>query len=352
MVIELNKTRFKILNNLLDIKGENLSISELTKSIKKKYGSGNYSLINEELHKMADEKLVYLEKIGHTLVPKLNFDNQNLITLLVKIELDNKLDLLNKFPQLQPIISLIENNCQKLHYIHSISIINAKQNKKLNRVELLIIFRPKELDENWDYNHDLHLRKEKEKIKRILQSLGTKYNIRIDYLILDRAEYLELVQSDEINQVGDMLKTKIVIFRPQIFWFEYKDIIDNYFKNLKLYNKKETETNPSFISEQELTYNLARFGYIEFGSNTIQTDNISIEYIITAILIRNDIRKLESIPIIILKNMNSIHIELLKFLCIKYGVLDKLLYIIETMKYNNLEKLELYNVLSSSTESE
>lgn len=348
----LNKTIARILSILTSPEGLDISITNLVKIIKIKYGTGSYPLVNKQLHKMANQRLIFLDKIGQTLIARLNLEDQNLNSLLTEMEINNKIIIENK-PRLKPIISEINITCKKFHFIHSISIINVEENISLNRIEFLVIFKPKILDNSWSPAHDLFLIQEKNNIIELFRILAKQYNIRIDYLILERKEFLELLLSDEINQVKEMIKRKITIFNPEVFWDDIKDIFQDYLKRIKHQDTKNFETNPNFISTQELEYNLAKFGYIEFGSTIKKSKDIAIEYIITSILLKDDLRKIESIPILILKNINIINIELLTFLCTKYGVIDRLLNIFDPYKLINnklIEKSKLYNVLPTTND--
>lgn len=85
----------------------------------------------------------------------------------------------------------------------------------------------------------------------------------------------------------------------------------------------ENQTNPACISDSDLTYNLARFGYKEFGLTIEQGQRFCIEYIITTLLIQNDARRILAIPIILAKN--SARSNLIVFLSQKYGVSGRLL---------------------------
>ncbi len=122
-----------------------------------------------------------------------------------------------------------------------------------------------------------------------------------------------------------------------------------------------------------MVYNLARFGYVEFGPQIKQGKTICIEYIITAILFQKNARRNDAIPIIIAKNSKKINYNLLLFLSRKYGFEGRILgmlrvlrnlvvhgvksinepiKLLETMKVNEIkadqksikEKMKIYNV--------
>ena len=125
---------------------------------------------------------------------------------------------------------------------------------------------------------------------------------------------------------------KIVIFYPQSFWFMIKYFLD---KGVRI----QVERNPmslTKISEYDIVFNLARFGYKEMGTKIIQGTPIGIEYIITGILLKKDnVRRIESIPIIIAKNEKKINYVLLVFLVTKFkikGTLYRVLKILDALR--------------------
>ncbi|MCX6821485.1 MAG: hypothetical protein NTW30_01775, partial [Candidatus Aenigmarchaeota archaeon] len=83
-------------------------------------------------------------------------------------------------------------------------------------------------------------------------------------------------------------------------------------------------------------YNLSRLGYKEFGLKIEQGKKMCIEYIITSVLLQDDARRLQSIPILLMKN--EIKYNLLIFLCKKYKKIGELFGILKTLnkiKENN-----------------
>jgi hypothetical protein len=134
---------------------------------------------------------------------------------------------------------------------------------------------------------------------------------------------------------------------------------------------EEHEIHPAKIAEEDLVFNLARFGYIEFGPKIKPGKPICIEYIISAIMFHNDARRMDAIPIILAKNKKTSY-DLLLFLARRYdfegkifGILkalrdlvhgmtniDEPIRLLEAMKIEEIkanakvmkEKLKMYNV--------
>ncbi len=95
---------------------------------------------------------------------------------------------------------------------------------------------------------------------------------------------------------------------------------------------KEEETNPAKIKERDMIYNLARFGYVEFGPQIKQGRTVCLEYVITAILFQNDARRTDAIPIMIAKNTKKINYDLLLFLSRKYNFEGRILGMLRTLR--------------------
>ncbi len=95
---------------------------------------------------------------------------------------------------------------------------------------------------------------------------------------------------------------------------------------------EEGETNPAKITEEDLVFNLARFGYTEFGPKIKQGKMICIEYIIAAILFHNDARRIDAIPIILAKNSKKTNYGVLLFLARKYDFEGRILGILKALR--------------------
>lgn len=314
MQMRLDNTMM-ILDILARGHSDRISINELTKEIGLRYGKGYYNSIYRKIQSLEEEKIITLERIGRSTIPKLNFKNYFLIDLLAMLEIKKKQNLLGKYPELQMPIAQIGAFCKDLHYINSICMIDPERNKKLNRMELLILFK-----DDSD-NNGQHLRTEISKLIGLMHALQSRYNIRIDYLMLNNGEFNELSRSDEMNPLQEMLSERIAFFAPENYWMEIKEMQS---KGIRI-KTLDKETIPARIPEKDLIYNLARFGYKEFGYAMQPGDNICIEYIITAILQNGDMRMIEAIPVILAKNDGEINYRMLIFLCQKYSLLGELL---------------------------
>ena len=146
-------------------------------------------------------------------------------------------------------------------------------------------------------------------------------------LTLESKMFLDLLKSNEYNTIRAMLHDKIAILHPQDFWLEVKNITEKGIKTSAISH----EINPARISEEDIVFNLARFGYTEIGSKVKQRKLFCIEYVISSIMFHDDVRRMDAVPVIIAKNP-KISYDLLLFLARKYGFGGKVLGILRILR--------------------
>ena len=250
----MDKTTIRILDTISSNIGDSLSINQLTNRIKDNYGSAYYANIYEKLQNLKNNGLLNLEPIGRSSNINLNFENYLLIDTLSDMEIEKKIEFLNKKTNLFPLLTEMDKSLSDRCCIRSISAINPLKNTKLNRIELLSL-----LNETPDYsNQTIELHKATLNLQR-------KHNLKINNLILDKKDFSNLLTSDEINPIREALSQQITLYNPQAFWSQIKETAQkNQIKTL------QTETKPLSISELDLNFNLNRFGYREFGASIVE----------------------------------------------------------------------------------
>jgi len=316
---EMDEATYRILNILARNLGRPLSINELTGKIEETYGGAYYANTNEKIHDLAKEEIIALSKAGRSWLTSLNFNNYLIIDLLAEMELRRKQDFLQGKQEMQMLMMKINIQLHSFLWIKSISLINPERNAKLNKVELAIHLRKTDRK---------RMEKQKIDIHTSIDDFQKTHNIRIDYIILEDKMFLNLLQSNEIHPIKEMLSNKIVILNPQDFWIEISKAMERGIKIIA----EEGETNPAKISGEDLIFNLARFGYTELGPQIKQGKLICIEYTIIAILFQNDARRIDAIPIILAKNSDKTNYDLLLFLARKYGFGGRIFGILRTMR--------------------
>ena len=304
----------RILETISSNIGDPLSINKLTERIKDTYGSAYYANIYQKLQDLKNEGILNLELIGRSSNIKLNFQNYLLIDTLAEMEIEKKRNFLTDRNDLFPLLTEMDKTLTDTCTIKSISSINPSKNIKLNRMELLFLLR----DIPNYHNETIELYRE-------MLKLQNKYNLKINNLIIDKNDFSDLTTSDEINPLREALSEKIILFCPQAFWSEIKEIAQK--TDIRTIRP---ETKPANISDLDLTYNLNRFGYREFGLKMAQGKKFCIEYITTAILLKEDARLIEAIPIVLAKN--SFKSNILAFLSQKYDTSGKLLGLLKILQ--------------------
>jgi hypothetical protein len=315
----MDETTSRILDTLWRETGRPISIHELTSRIRASHGTAYYTNIYQKIHALTHDGTITLTKAGKSSLASLNFANYLIIDLLTQLDLKRKHDLLTKSKELQMLFKDIEQRLESIRSIESISAANTERNSKLNRAELLIL-----LYSGNSYNrHGAII-----EIQEILRNLQDLHNIRLDPLILTTSEFIDFLTSDETNPLKEMIPSAISFHSPQDFWTQIAQALT---KGSKI-TLSQRETKPTKISERDLIFNLARFGYKEMGSEIREGEKICLEYVITSIFMPEDARRINSVPILLTKKKADYN--LLIFLSQKYSLLPRLLGMLKAM--NNI----------------
>jgi hypothetical protein len=233
------------------------------------------------------------------------------------MEIEKKLEFLSNQANLFSFFAEMDKSLNEKCGIRSISAINPIKNIKLNRIELILLLNetPDSLDQAIELNKDT-------------LKLQRKFNIKINNLILDTNDFFDLLTSDEVNPVREALSRQIILYNPQAFWSQIKEIAQkNQIRTL------HTETKPLSIPDLDLNFNLNRFGYSEFGTSFVEGKKFCIEYIAISLLLREEARGIDAVAVILAKN--NFNGNLLSFLSQKYEVSPRLLGILNILGQTN-----------------
>lgn len=335
----MNESTLRTIDILSRGIGKPVSINKLVKKIHEKYGTAYYRQVYDEIKKLKENNEIDMIRSGRSTSPFLNFNNPLVIDKLSQIELERKIRFLQDRKELELIIFELMEKLRKYELISSMGIVNPERNAKLNRIELIIMLRNFESDNDWKPTFT---------IRKLIDAISALHNIRIDSLFIQENNFIELLKDDNANIVKNILSNKIIISNPQNFWMIIKSMLDN-----KIQFSTDNEINPAKITEDELMYNLAKFGYKEFGHVITKESSIRIEYIITAILLRKEVRMLEAIPIILAKTETKVNYNLLLFLSQKYDTASKLLGVLNALwefKHIHGVKIAIRNLKALKTE--
>ena len=299
----MDETEFKIVDALSRDPDERISISALTRDIHRLHGTAHYPNIYNSLQRMHEEGIIEIERTGNSSLVSLNIGNMQTIDALTEMEIRRKRILVAKWKDLRRLLESISTElptCQA-------SLIDAERNVKLNRAELLIQLP--------DCPSDARL---SEDIFRKLREIEGRLNIRIDPLMLDEAEFRALLAARDRNQLKEMLSRHVAMQASDLLWNRIRNA---WAHGIRIHFDSD-ETIPAKISEEDLIHNLARFGYTEFGTRIGEGGDIGIEYIVIALLLNGNARRIQAIPVILAKN-KAIY-SLLLFLARKHGLQGEL----------------------------
>ncbi len=312
----MKDAEFKILDLLSREIGNAISIRQLNEKISNIHGSSHYPAIYSQIQELAKKKILNIDKHGKSSIPSLNFAHPLLIDNIAQVELGNKIYFLEERKDWQILILQINAYLREFSMIRSVLIINPETNAKLNRIEFIILLCREET------------KKESKDIRTNLELLQRVHNIRIDYLMLDESSFENLLRCEDANTIKQVMSDKIVMLYPQSFWFMIKNILD---KGMRI-KVGEKSVLLAKIPEQDIVFNLARFGYKEMGTKIIQGKLIGIEDLVTSVMLKKDgIRRLEAIPIILAKNKGKINYPLLVFLTTKFKMIRQLYNILKVL---------------------
>ena len=303
----------RILDTLSSNMGDIMSINRLTERIQETYGTAYYANIYLKLHALKDDGLLTLNQMGRSFSAKLNFQNYLIVDALAEMEIEKKRNFLSKRSNILLFQSEMEKAFRNTCEIKSIGATNPEKTIKLNRIELFFL-----LEDTTNYpNQTVNIFTE-------MQKLQIKHNLKIDCLILNKTDFQELTTTNEINPAREALGEKILLLGPQAFWNQIKEIAERTeIKSIR------AETKLANIAEADLIYNLARFGYTEFGRHITPGKKICVEYIATALLLQNDARLQGAAPIILAKN--NFKSNVLAFLSGKFGIGKELLSMLKIL---------------------
>lgn len=332
----MDRTTFRILDTLSRNLGRHVSINELTRMISRLHGTAYYKNIYDKVQELSGRKLLKTIALGNTCQVSLNLDSPELSTLLAEMEYEKKRSLMGSGNRLLALISELDKEFR--HFlIGSISIIRPLKAASMNRVEFLFILpdpKPLEINERPEPIEDVRRKALEERIAihSATRRVGERQNIRLDPLILEEKELISLLDAKDPT-IKEMFSEQVTFFRPEDFWIIMKD-------SWRGKEPSDMEINPARISDRDMAYSLERFGYREFGASEAGKE-ISLEYIITSILLSDDARRNQAIPVLLSKNRPRY--SLLLFLCQKYSRLERLLGIL-----NALEKIKPSPEVSSA----
>jgi DNA-binding transcriptional ArsR family regulator len=304
----MDKTEFRIIDALSRHFNNPMTISALTREIKRLHGVAHYANIYRKIRSLTSAGIITVNEVGNASLVSLNCNNYPLVTLLAEAELRRIRDLLRERQEWQMVFDTMTTRLSQLSNAMTACLVDPERNLKLNRAEL--IFKLGGSAGAFGY--------EARAIHKKLREIQAISTIRVDGLVLGERAFWRFVCSQDKNPVREMLSNKAAFLTPDVFWTHMRNAV-LHGSNVRFDSGR---THPGKISERDLVYNLSRFGYKELGSDIEMGQEICIEYIVTSLLLRGDARRREAIPVLLAKN--DVDYGLLIFLSQKYGVADRL----------------------------
>jgi DNA-binding Lrp family transcriptional regulator len=317
----MDETTFKILKAVAADFGSGVSIHRLTERINERDPPAYYKNVYDRVKEMERSGLLTLERSGNSCIIKLNMGNYALMDMLTQMELGKKKKLLEANAELRMLFLEMETYFrQDFLLLDSLSIIRPERHMRLNRAEFLFVLKEKAEDLVWSESSSMHA---------VMAGLQKMHGIKLDYLIVTESEFFGLLKERGRNPLKEMIPCQTALIYPENYWMKIRKAREN---GISIENEEAEETNPAKIREEDMVYNLGRFGYKEFGTEIKQGRDICIELIIASILLKGDARRAKAIPELIEKSMHGkrqAYFNLLIFLCMKYGQAGELLELLK-----------------------
>ena len=333
----MDKTTFRILDALAGDLGRPVSILEITRKISAIHGKAYYKNVYDRINELEERDLIKIKRSGNTSLVSLNFGSYKLSALLGEFESRKKGQFLERGGQIAPILEDMEQHFSRGFYmLRSISIAGPEKALSRRRAEFLFILADTIIFEadgkrEPEEEGEKAILSEKIGIYSIMKMLEKHYNIKTDCLILTKSELFSLIGSGD-SETSGILSDRIAFFRADDFWMIIKEA---FLKGLLLKLPGEERIEPAKISESDMSYNLGRYGYSEFGQSASKKKckgrkEIPIEYIAVSALLSGDKRREGAVPVLLMKN--KVNYSLLIFLSNKYSKAGKLLGMLQLIK--------------------
>ncbi|MFH1054618.1 MAG: hypothetical protein V1744_00840 [Candidatus Altiarchaeota archaeon] len=278
------------------------SISELVRIIRELGYTAYYKNIYDKCQKLKEEGIIRIEKVGMTSPVFLKLTNPLTIDEMASMELMRKKEFLENADN-QPIRDI---ESLRFSSLKSTALIDPGKNRKLNTTELLLI-----LDSD----------KEADIIFKGIKKISKKYNKTIYPLLLTEKEFRAQLEDQGYNPVKEMLIDKIVLENPSSFWRTLSGV--------RISDIAEVDLRK--INSSSLHQTLERFGYSAFTTKQSEKiQDLSVETAIIACLLKDDARLTDAAAVLIAKN--QINSRLLLYLGLKYGRINLIGYLMETVK--------------------
>lgn len=332
----MKEMEYRILDLLLQNIGSGMSVNELNRKISDKYGlKHSYKEVYQRIRELENEGFIKVQTAGRASILSLNFGNFLTSGTLAIFELEKRQKFMHRHPELTRFFEDIDIGFRPVYTIEFIALAKPEKSRITNSWDLLFVLHrlPPITDYRDGRTESAEELKEKEykEIKCIFSTLETlekQHNLKINALVLYSEEFQSDISSEEGNQTKKFIGDSMLLKNPEDFWRELRILEE---KGFEFRPGKIPE--PPGITEGCLQFNLSRFGYSSFlqgRTEKKETGKISIETLIATILLKQDIRLIEAIPVLMTKT--KINQRSLLFFSKKYGLINKAGFLLEITK--------------------
>lgn len=192
----INNTQLKVLSLFLSDPGKEYSIRDI--AIKTGI---NYKLVYNEIIKLIQNNILFMEKKGHSNFCKLNISNS--ISLYVYIESLRKEEIQKKYS----FVKVICNELLKLPYAYYSALLFGSYVKetvtKRSDIDLLFII-----------PNNLNIEEFQQKVSSLFSSLSYS----IDANVISEESFLEMKKTTELNIANEIFGNHIIFFGGESYY--------------------------------------------------------------------------------------------------------------------------------------
>jgi hypothetical protein len=302
--MEMNKEETKILRYLSDSLGNGGNIHSMSDGIRKKNGPAYYPNIYNTIMRLEKRGIISIIIDGNNRLIRLDMKNPLSIYYISEAENQKTMEIEIQEGLMNELLDLALDSD-----ILTMCSLKHEKHIKINRIELLIITR--------SHNQDSRLISDLLKIESL-------HNTRIDPIILTPNEFSNMLGSDNLNSIKDLITDKSILYNSEGFWGmirKYK--LDERFKNQIRF--------PDDLRQPELAYNYNKFGYGLYEETESGTE-LSLEDTIFLMNQSKEIRIRYGALILLKKNIRKINLLYLYYTFKRRNQLSTLKSILSTLK--------------------
>lgn len=307
-----------------------LSISRLTDEIQGWHGTGHYKNVHGSVERLASQGALRLEREGGSSRVSLELGSLATVDLLAEVDLLTKRRARPATDPREPTPSALASLLQQEPMVTTAFLVDEEASRALNRMEVVIVVGSTE-DEALGRGEggvgpdgeasperltDLHRR---------ISDRTEELNTRVDLLVIAEDELIARLSGPRADPVQALVGRRTALVDPQRLWW-----LVHRAQREGRSPRSTTGGEPrdgildviAGITEEELAWNLPRYGYTEMGAGAGGGRELPVELVIAALLRAEDPRRRYATTVLLTKNPWNPRI--LAFLATKHNLQDDL----------------------------